>query len=99
MKVKGGIVPKIMTEIFKFQYHSYNLRKNNRRIIKSCKYGSETVSNLRVKLWDILPEYNKKAESLQGFKNKIKFWTPLNCPCKLCKTCIANVGLFKYFHS
>ena len=78
MKVKGGVVPKIMTEIFKFKYYSYNLRKNNRRIIKSCRYGSETVSNLRVKLWDILPEYNKKAESLQDFKKKIKLWTPLN---------------------
>ena len=46
-----------MTEIFKFNDHSYNL--NNcleRSIIKSSKYGSETVSNLGTKLWDILPE-------------------------------------------
>ena len=90
-KVKSGAAPEIMTEIFKFKDHSYDLRKNNcleRRIIKSCKYGSETVSNLGAKLWDILPE----TESLQEFKNKIKYWTPLNCPCKLCKTYIANVG-------
>ena len=33
-----------------------------------------------------------KAEFLQEFKKKRKFWTPLNCPCKLCKTYIANVG-------
>ena len=94
-KVKSGAAPEIMTEIFKFKDHSYDLRKNNcleRRIIKSCKYGSETVSNLGAKLWDILPENIKKAESLQEFKNKIKYWTPLNCPCKLCKTYIANVG-------
>ena len=48
-----------MAEIFKFKDHLYDLRKNNcieRRIIKSCKYGSETVSNLGSKLWDILPE-------------------------------------------
>ena len=71
------------------------MRKNNyieRRIIKSCKYGSETVSNLGAKLWDILPENVKKAESLQDFKEKIRFWTPLCCPCKLCKTYMANVG-------
>ena len=38
--------PEIMTKIFKFKDHSYDLRKNNcleRRIIKSCKYGSETI--------------------------------------------------------
>ena len=48
-KVKSGAAPEIMTEIFKFKDHSYDLRKNNcleRRVIKSCKYGSETVSNL-----------------------------------------------------
>ena len=71
------------------------MRKNTyieRRIIKSCKYGSETVSNLGAKLWNILPENVKKAESLQDFKEKIRFWTPLYCPCKLCKTYMANVG-------
>ena len=36
LKVKSRVVPKIMTEIFKFKDHSYDLRKNNcidRRII------------------------------------------------------------------
>ena len=65
-----------MTEIFKFKGHSYDLRKNNcieRQIIKSWEYGSETVLKVVAKLWDILPENLKKAESLQDFKNKIKF--------------------------
>ena len=55
-------------------------------------YVSETVSNLRAKLWDILPENIKKAKSLQEFKSKIKYWTPSDCPCKLRTTYIANVG-------
>ena len=70
LKVKSAAAPEIMTKIFKLKDHSYDLRKNNcleRRIIKSCKYGSETVSNLGAKLWDILPENIKKAESLQEF--------------------------------
>ena len=48
-----------MTEMFIFKDHSYDLRKNDcleRRIIKSSKYGSDIVSNLGAKLWDILPE-------------------------------------------
>ena len=59
-----------ITEIFKFKDYSHDLKKNNcieKRIIKSCEYGSGIVSNLRAKLWDILPENIKKAESLQGF--------------------------------
>ena len=58
-KVKDRAAPEIMTDFFKFKDHLYDLRKNNcleTRIIISCKYGSETVSNLRAKLWDILPE-------------------------------------------
>ena len=50
------------------------MRKNNyteRQIIKSCKYGSETVWNLGAKLWDILPE-NVKAEALKDFKKPIR---------------------------
>ena len=92
MKIR--IAPDIMTEIFKFKDHSYDLRKNNcivRQIIKSCKYDSETVPNLGAKLWDIVPESTRKVESLQYFKDKIELWTPSNCPCKLCKRYVANV--------
>ena len=52
-KVKSRVASEVMTEIFKFKDHSYDLRENNcieRRIIKSCKYVSETVSNLGAKL-------------------------------------------------
>ena len=52
-KVKIGVTPELMIEIFKFKDHSYHLRKNNcldGRIIKSCKYGNETVPNLGAKL-------------------------------------------------
>ena len=73
----------MMAEIFKFKGCSYDLRKNNyieNRIIKSSKYGGETVSNLGQKLWDILSEYIKKDESRPDFKKKRKFWTPLNFP-------------------
>ena len=72
-KVKSGAAPVIMTEFSKFKDHSYILRKNNcleRRIIKSCKYGSETVSNLGAKLLDILPENIKKLNLFRNLKRK-----------------------------
>ena len=100
-KVKSRFVPEMMKEIFKFKDYSYDLRKNNcieTRTIKSCKHGIGTVSNLGAKLWDILPENIKRTESLQDFKNKIKLWTLLHFPCKLCTIYVANVGDV-YFHS
>ena len=73
LKIKSGAASEIMTEILKFKDHSYDLKKNNcleRRIIKSCKYGSETVSNLGAKLWDILPENIKKLNLFRNLETK-----------------------------
>ena len=53
----------------------------------------KTVFNIQSKLCDILPENIRKAEYLHEFKNKIKYWTLLNCPSKLRQTCIANAWL------
>ena len=53
----------------------------------------KTVFNIQSKLCDILPENIRKAEYLHEFKNKIKYWTPLNYPTKLSQTYIANVWL------
>ena len=35
----------------------------------------------------------KNIENLQHFKKEIKTWKPDNCPCRLCKVDIGNVGL------
>ena len=51
----------------------------------------KTVSDIQSKFCDILPESIRKAEYLYELKNKIKYWTRLNCPSKLCQTYIANV--------
>ena len=39
----------------------------------------------------ILEDYDAKNPS-QIFKNKIKGWVPLSCPCRLCRVYIQNVG-------
>ena len=75
-KVKSRVAPEIMTRIFKFKDHSYDLTKKyciERRIIKSCKYDSETVFNLGTNLWYTYKKIFKKTEYLQDFKSKVKF--------------------------
>ena len=34
----------------------------------------------------------RESNSLNEFKNLIKFWKPDTCPCRLCKSYIAQVG-------
>ena len=94
-KTKVGINPEIMNEIFIFKKPIYDFRKTDtlKRIkVKSVKFGTESVSYLGPKLWDLLPTEFKNVESLSKFKDKITGWDTDECPCKLCKNYIRDLG-------
>ena len=94
-KFLQGLSPPLMNEIFVERNNNYSLRGNNlltRRRVNSVRYGTETVSFLAPKIWDILPKDIKNSESLDILTRKIKKWIPWKCPCKLCKTFVPQVG-------
>ena len=95
-KVANGMAPDIVSEIFQQKNkHPYLLRQNPifyAPRIKSVYNGTESVSFLGPKIWQLVPVEMKKIESLEKFKKKIRKWVPKNCPCRLCKTYISNVG-------
>ena len=94
-KFLRGLSPPLMNEIFAERNSNYSLRGNNvltRRKVNSVRYGTETVSLLAPKIWDILPKDIKDSESLDMFKSKIKKWIPSKCPCRLCKAYVPQVG-------
>ena len=59
-----------------------------RPLVNSVYNGTETVSFLGPKIWELTPTEIKELVSLNGFKKAIKEWKPVNCPCRLCKTYI-----------
>ena len=85
-KVKIGMAPKIMEDIFqlkerdlyqtKFPFKSHNVR--------TTYYGTETATFLGPKIYNILPSYLKEIDNLYEFKRLIKTWKPTKCPCRLC---------------
>ena len=89
------MAPEILTEIFPQKESNYSLRNSTTlqgRSIKTVMYGSETISSLGPKIWDILPTELKRIVSPTLFKKKIHEWAPNNCPCRLCKTYVQNIG-------
>ena len=95
-KAKNDLSPEIMKEIFVFS-RKWNLQFKewqsfSTKEIRTTQYGIESVSNLGVKLWNLLPREIKNSSSLTVFKNKNRKWTPEKCPCKLCQTYIKNIG-------
>ena len=91
-----GLSPPIMIDIFSLSENSsYNLRCGvtvNRRNIRTSKFGFETVSTIGAILWNDLPAELRKAESLKIFTQKIKLWSPNDCPCKICRKFIEKLG-------
>ena len=84
------MAPEILTEIFPQKESNYSLRNSTTlqgRSIKTVMYGSETISSLGPKIWDILPtELKKKIVSPTLFKKKTREWAPKNCQLRLCNT-------------
>ena len=73
----------------------YNLRGNSNFAVSNVKsvfHGSENISYLGPKIWDIVPLELKQLTNLNAFKKGIKNWQPKNCPCRLCKQYILNLG-------
>ena len=94
-KITNNIAPEILTSIFEERTCSYNFRNNSKfasRRVHSVYHGTESLSYLGPKIWDLVPYEVKASNSLDIFKSKIKKWVPENCRCRLCRVYIQNVG-------
>ena len=94
-KVKNGYAPTIMNNLFEVVDLPYNLRddiKIKSQNVRTVFYGTESLLFLGPKLWNRLPNNYKSAVSLSEFKYKIRNWKCDNCPCRLCKKYIPQLG-------
>ena len=95
-EVKNKIVPMITANVFtRMPENHYNFRHRIDFIApfsRTIYHGTESISYLGPKIWDIVPSELKKAQSLNSFKKSIRKWAPDNCPCRLCKRYVNGVG-------
>ena len=98
-KVKNEMSPEIICDIFTQRINNhYNLRHINHfetPFVRTVYNGTESVSYLGPKIWDIAPEKYKTLNSLSSFKESVKNWVPFKCPCRLCKTYVHGVGFIE----
>ena len=94
-KIFKNLSPDIVREIFQERRVPYNLRSDNNfasRHVNSVYHGTESLSFLGPKIWEQKPSELEALESLDIFKTQIKKWIPLNCPCRLCRTYLPQIG-------
>ena len=78
-KVCRNISPPIFNEVFHQRGNNYNLRINSDFAmpkVRSDFHGTESISYLGPKIWDILPLELKELISVAAFKKDIKEWKP-----------------------
>ena len=95
-KIKNHLSPAPMQALFTEKVNPYNLRNKcswERDNLRTVKYGTETVRNMRPKTWEQVPNEIKQSASLLEFKAKIKKWKPEGCTCRICRSYIHNLGL------
>ena len=94
-KAHNNLSSDLMSDLFKLKKTTYNLQNMSALSstnTKTTKYGINSISFLAPKIWDLVPDEIIISKSLNIFKQKIKIWKPLNCPCILCKVYVPNLG-------
>ena len=95
-KIKNNLSPGIVREIFyaNSQTH-YDLRCNlefQTINVHTVRYGTESLSFMANKIWPLIPTAIKNSPTLESFKAAIKLWKTKDCPCRLCKAYVQQIG-------
>ena len=101
-KVHQNLSPTIVAEIFRARRKNYNLRRSSFfhiRYGKTVYRRSQSLSNLGLRIWNLVSSTLKKLDDVNSFKAQFKKLQPENCPCRPCKTHVPHVGFIVFFLS
>ena len=94
-KVFKKMPPKILNDIFIQKTANYDFLSNSffhTPKVTSVYLGTESLSFLGPKIWNLVPLEIKQSENFVIFKREIKKIKLSACPCRLCKTFILELG-------
>ena len=93
-KVINGISPDLMKEVvfWLILVITCAIREHLNLGVLNLRYGTDSLAYLAPKIWELVPNEIKAVESLASFKSATKKWKTTECPCRLCKTYIPQVG-------
>ena len=94
-KAKNGVTTGLTENIFQFVNRSLDLRNNRILLGKRSMtvfYGTESLSSLAPRIWELIPQSLKDETELCQFKTTIKTWTTSQSLCRPCKKYIGHIG-------
>ena len=99
-KVYNNLSESLFSDRFTRTTNNYNLRTTSGFLIPQINTvlkGSNSIRYFGPKIWNIIPPETKYLISFENFKKSIRKWKPINCPCRICKTYLPNVGFVETF--
>ena len=94
-KIHRDLSPEILRETFVSKTSLLKICRNDtfeNRKVHSVYHGTESLSFLGPKIWDLVQVELKQSETLYSFKSKIRNWVPFECPCRIYQTYIQQVA-------
>ena len=94
-KVVNNICPPIMKTFCNFKENRCNIRifqEMKQQKKRTVRYVLETALYHAPQPWTLVPAYLKSLLTVNLSKSKIKHSECTECPCKLCKTYLKNIG-------
>ena len=95
-RVVNGKFSEIMNDVFQIRNNThYNLGYAPSFLtepVHSVFVRNEPASYLGPKIWERTSKEVKMINSLARFKKEIRKWKPVNCPSRICKVFITNLG-------
>ena len=99
-KVYNNISQTIFGELFTRNNNGYYLRSKSDFVIPQIRTvlkGSNSIRYFGPIIWNLIPEELKNITSLNIFKKEIRRWKPKNCPCRICRNYVHNLGFVELF--
>ena len=100
-KIKNKLNPPIMGFMFERRNNTYNFINFPEFATKrkrTVKMDLETLNYRSPQLLSILPENLRQVNSLGQFKESVRKKDYIDCPCRLCKLYLSNIG-FLYIYN
>ena len=95
-KVKNNIsTNNSMKDLLCVREDRYNFRSKSDFLVPSVNSvfnGENSIRYFGPKIWNLVPNELRNVSNFGTFKAEIRKWKPPNCPCRLCKNYIRNIG-------
>ena len=98
-KVKNKLCPEFIKEMFcEINPQTRSKSSFHRENVNSVYKGEQSLRSFGPIVWNtMVPDDFKNISTLEDFKDEIRSWVPKNCPCRLCKVYVQNLGFVTLF--